>query len=74
MGKCKNATQGGPDAQKSTSSTPSSHRGKAGDTGNAVHDQKDDVDLLEEGMSWMVASPKMPFSFMQSTQSPSEQF
>ena len=72
MGKHKNAAQGGADAQKSTSSTPLSHRGEASNTGNAVQDQRDDVDSLEEGLSWMDASPKMPFRLMQSSQSPSK--
>ena len=72
MGKCKNATQGGADAQKSTSPTPSSHRGEASDTGNAVHNLRDDVDSLEEGISQMGATSKAPFRFMQSSQLPSE--
>ena len=66
MGKHKNATWGGTDAQ-SASPTPSSHRGEASDTGNAVQDLRDDVDSLEEGMSWIGASPKMPFRFTQSS-------
>ena len=60
----------GADAQKSASSTPSSHRGEAGSTGDAVQDLRDDVDSLEEGMSQMGASPKMPFRFIQSGQLP----
>ena len=48
MGKHKNASQGGADAQKSTSPTPSSHGGEATDTGDAVHNLRDGVDLLEE--------------------------
>ena len=70
MGKCKNATQGGADVKKSTSPTPSSHKGEAGDTGNAVQILRDDVDSLEERMSWMGAPSKMPCRFMQSSQSP----
>ena len=38
MGKHKNATWGGADAQKSASSTPLFHRGEASDTGNVVQD------------------------------------
>ena len=70
MGKHKNAVQGGADAQKSTSPTFLSHGDETGDRGNAVEDQRDDVDSLEEGLQWMGASPKMPFRFMQSIQSP----
>ena len=73
MGKHKNGTQGRADAQKSTSSTPLSHRGEASNTDTAVQDLSDDVDLLEEGMLQMDVSPKMPFKFTQSNQSPSEQ-
>ena len=58
MGKCKNATPGKADVQKSAFSTPSSHRGEADDTGGKVQYLRDDVDLLEEGMSQMGASPK----------------
>ena len=57
---------------RSASQTPSSHRGEAGDTGAAAQDLRDDVDLLEEGMSQMGASPKIPFRFQQSSWSPSE--
>ena len=53
------------DAQKSTSPTASSHRGEASDTGAAGHDLRDDENSLEEDMSWMDVSPKMPFRFMQ---------
>ena len=72
MGKHKGTAWGGADAQKSASPSPSPHRGEASDTGNAVLDLRDDVDLLEERMSWMAASSKMPFRFMQSSHSPSE--
>ena len=58
--------RGGADAKKSTSPTPSSHGGEAGDTVNAVHNLRDDVALLEEGLSKMGAPSKMPFRFMQS--------
>ena len=67
MEKYKNATQGGADTQMSTFPTPSSHRGEAGDTGDAVQDVRDDVDSLDGGMPWMGPSPKMPFRFMQSS-------
>ena len=66
MRKCENATWGGADALKSASPTPSSH------SGNTVQDLRDDVDSLKEGMSWMGASPKTPFRFMQSLQLPSK--
>ena len=59
------------DAQKSAP-TPSSHRDEATDTGKAVQDLRNDVDLLEEGMSQVGTSPKIPFRFTQSSQSPSE--
>ena len=52
--------------------TPLSNRGDAGDTGNIVQDLRDDMDSCEEGMSWIGASPKMSFRFMQSSQLPSE--
>ena len=70
--KCKNTTQGGADAKKSTSPTPLSHRGVAGDMANGIHNLKDDVDSLEERMSQMGTSFKMPFRFMQSSRSPSK--
>ena len=72
MGKYKNATQGGGDAQKSTSLTPSSYRGEDIITGDAVQDLGDDVDSLKEGISWMGSSPIMPFRFMLSSQLPSK--
>ena len=53
--------------------TPLSHRGEACDTGKAVQHLRYDVDLVEEGMSEIGTSPKMPFRFMQSSQLPSEQ-
>ena len=62
-----NATRGGADSQKGTSPTPSSHRGEAGDTGDAVHNLKDDVASLEEGLSQMGTPSKMPFQFSQSS-------
>ena len=43
MGKHKNATKGRSDAQKDIFSTPSSCMGEAGDTGDVVHDLRDDV-------------------------------
>ena len=67
MGKCKNATRGGADAQKGTFPIPSSNTGEAGDTGNTAHDLRDDVDSLEEGISQMSAPSKMPFRFTQSS-------
>ena len=65
MGKCKNATRGGADTQKGTSSTPSSQRGEAGDTGDAVYDLRDDVAPLEEGLPQTAS--KMPFRFIKSS-------
>ena len=55
-----------------TSSTPLSCRGGAGDSGDAVYDLRDDVDLLEKRISQMGAPSKTPFRFMQSSQSHSE--
>ena len=60
MGKCKNTTRGGPDAQKGASPIPSPYRSEASDTGNAVHNLRDDVDLLEVRMSQMGIFSKMP--------------
>ena len=65
MWKCKNATRGGADAQKGTSPTPSSHRDEAGD---AVHNLRDDVVSLDEGLSQMGAPSKTPFRCPQSSQ------
>ena len=43
MGKHKNATKGGSDAQKGIFPTLSSHVGNAGYTGDVVHDLRDEV-------------------------------
>ena len=67
MGKHKDTAIGRPNTQKGTSPTQSSHGGKAGDTGDAVYDLRDDVALLEEGLSHMGVLSKMPFRFMQSS-------
>ena len=72
MGKHKNAAIGRASAQKGTSSTPSSHGVEAGDRGEAVHDLRDDVASLEEGLSHMGDPSKSPFRFMQSSQLPSK--
>ena len=72
MGKCKNAIRGREDAQKGNSPTHLSHRGEAGDMGNAVHNLRDDMASLEEGLLQMGAPSKMPFRFLQSSQSPWE--
>ena len=63
MGKQRNATKGGSDAQKDISLTLSSHVGEAGDTGDVVSDLRDEVASLEESLSQMGASSKMPFHF-----------
>ena len=70
MGKCRNATKGGSDAQKGISPTPSSCVGKAGYTGDVICDLRDEVALLEEALSQMGASFKMPFYFVQHGGSP----
>ena len=61
MGKCKNATKGGSDTSKGISPTPSSHVGEAGDRDYVVHDLRDEVASLEDVLSIMDASSKMPF-------------
>ena len=48
MGKHKDTTLWGADAQKSTSHTLSSRRSKANDTDDAVYDLRDDEESLEE--------------------------
>ena len=73
MGKCKNATKGGSDAQKGTSPFPLSHAGEASDTGDVVHDLRDEVTSLEEALSQMGTSYKMPFHFTWCSRSPLEQ-
>ena len=72
MGKCRNATRRGSDVQKGISPTPSSCAGEAGDMGDVVHDLRDEVASLEEALSQMVASSKMPFHFTQCGSSLSE--
>ena len=62
MGKHKNATRGGADAQKGASPTPSSDRGEAGDKGNAVHHLRDDVASLEEEPS-LIGAPHLRHHF-----------
>ena len=56
--------KGGSDAQKGISPTLSSHAGKAGDTGDVVHDLMDQVASLEESLPQMGTSSKMPFCFV----------
>ena len=72
MGKHKNATKGGSDTQKGIFPTPSSHVGEVGDTGDAVHDLRDEMALLEDALLQMGTSSKMPFYFAQCGRSPSE--
>ena len=72
MGKHVKATKGGSDAQKGISPTLSSDAGEAGDTGDIVCDLRDEVASLEEALSQMGASSKMPFHFMQCGRLPSE--
>ena len=57
--------KGAANAQGGTSPTLSCHGGEAGDTGNAVHDLRDDVASLDEGLSQMGGHSKIPFRFMQ---------
>ena len=72
MGKHKNATKGESDSQKSISSTLSSHVDEAVDTGDVVCDLRDEVSSLEEALSQIGTSSKMPFHFMQCSRLPSE--
>ena len=67
MGKCKNTTRGGANAQMGASITPMSHGSETDCTGEAVHDLRDAVALLEEGLSHLGAPSKSPFRFTQST-------
>ena len=64
--------KGGADAQKGVSPTPSSLVGEAGDTGDVIHDLRDEVTSLEDALSQMVTSSKMPFCFAQCGRLPSE--
>ena len=48
MGRHKNATKGGSDAQKGISPTLSYPVGEAGHTGDVVHDLRDEVASLED--------------------------
>ena len=73
MGKHKNATKGGSNTQKGISPTPSSCVGEAGDTGDVVCDLRDEVASLEEALSQMGASSKMPFCFTWCGRLPSKQ-
>ena len=72
MGKHKNATKGGSDAQKVISPTLSSHVSEAGDTDDVVCDLRDKVASLEEALSQIGASSKMPFHFVWHDGSPSK--
>ena len=72
MGKHRNTTKGGRDVQKGTSLTMPSDGGKPGDTFDMVQDMMEEVASLEEVLSQMGASSKMPFKFTQSSRSPSK--
>ena len=63
MGKSRNATKGGTDAPKGISFTLSSHADEAGDTGDVVVDFRDEVASLEDALSQMGSSFKIPFCF-----------
>ena len=73
MGKHKNTTKCDTGAQKGSSSTPSSHDGEAGDTGDMVQDLMEEVASLEKVLSQMSASSKMPLKLPRPSRSPSEQ-
>ena len=61
MGKHKNATKGGSDAQKGIFPTLSFSAGEACDTSDVVHDLRDEVASLEDTLLHMGTSFKMPF-------------
>ena len=66
----KNVARGGANAQKGTSLTSSSHRGKAGDIHKADNNLRDNVPLLKEGLSQIgTPSKKMPFRILLYSQS-----
>ena len=67
MGKYKNVTKGGSDAQKGISPTPSSHAGETGNTGDVDHDLSDEVASLEEALSQMGTSSKCHFTLCDMT-------
>ena len=62
MGRCKNVTKTGREVQGYTSPTPSFQGGKAEDTA---------PDLIEEVLTQIGMSPKVPFRFTQSNRLPS---
>ena len=64
MGECKNTTKEKSHTQKGISPTPLSHVGEAGNTGDVVCDLRDVVASLEEALSQMDTSSKIPFCSM----------
>ena len=64
MGKCKNITKGEANNQKGISPTPPSCVGEAGDIGDVVHDLRDEVASLEDTLSQIGASSKLPLHFV----------
>ena len=74
MGKHKNATKGGSDAQKGISPSMSSCAGEADNTGDVVHVLRDEVASLEDTLSQMGTSSKMPFHFVWCSRLPSKWF
>ena len=72
MGKHKNATKGESDTQKVISPTPLAYVAEAGDTGDVVCDLRDEVALMEDSLSQMGTSSKMPFLSVQCNRLPSE--
>ena len=69
MGKCKTANKGGTSSQKGTSPFPSSQYGEDGDM------VQDPVERIASGVEVLFppdASPKTPFRFRITSQSPSE--
>ena len=72
MRKWRDATKEGADAQKGVSPTLSSHAGEADNKGDVVWNLRDERALLEDALSQMGTSSKMPFHFMWHSRSPSE--
>ena len=64
MGKCRNATKGEQMLKRASPPLLSHHVGEAGDTGDVVCDLRNKVASLEDALSQMGASCKMPFHFM----------
>ena len=69
MGKCKTTNKGGANLQKGASPFPSLQDGEASDT---AQDPVDKIAAMEEVLSHLGTSPKTPFRFWRTRQSPLE--